>query len=131
MTQTSSFSDINLDGIQPPPPAPDLPLAPPAPRAGPPASEIAARSGITHLRYVGLAMADYERSLWFYERTWGLYQIADDGNVAFLGSSDHRSRSSCGSGPRLARGPTSSRSAPATRQAVDDWPRAWAPAACG
>jgi catechol 2,3-dioxygenase-like lactoylglutathione lyase family enzyme len=86
MTQRSSFSDVNLDSIQPPPPAPELPLAPPAPRTGPPASETAARSGITHLRYVGLAMEDYERALRFYERTWGLYRMADDGNVAFLGA---------------------------------------------
>jgi catechol 2,3-dioxygenase-like lactoylglutathione lyase family enzyme len=86
VTQTPSFSDVNLDGIQPPPPATELPLAPPVPRTGPPASEIAERSGITHLRYVGLAMADYERALRFYERVWGLYRIADDGNVAFLGA---------------------------------------------
>jgi len=86
VTQTPSFSDVNLDGIQPPPPATELPLAPPVPRTGPPASEIAERSGITHLRYVGLAMADYERALRFYERVWGLYRIADDGNPRLSGS---------------------------------------------
>jgi catechol 2,3-dioxygenase-like lactoylglutathione lyase family enzyme len=86
VTETSSFSDIDLGGIEPPPPAPELPLPPPVARTGPAASEIAAGCAITHLRYVGLAMADYERSLRFYEQTWGLYRIADDGNVAFLGS---------------------------------------------
>ncbi|MGW0704462.1 VOC family protein [Streptomyces sp. NPDC002643] len=47
---------------------------------------MAARSVITHLRHVGLAVPEYERSLKFYEQVWGLYRIADDGNVAFLGS---------------------------------------------
>lgn len=86
MSQTPSFADLNLDGIQPPPPGPKLPLPPPVARTGPPASELAAQCAITHLRYVGLAMADYERALRFYERTWGLYPVAMDGNVAFFGS---------------------------------------------
>ncbi len=55
-------------------------------RTGPPASEIAAQCVITHLRYVGLAMPDFARSLAFYEQVWGLYRVADDGNVAFLGA---------------------------------------------
>lgn len=86
MTATSSFAAMDLGGIQPPPPAPDLPLPPPVPLTGPPASEAAARCVITHLRYVGLAMPGYQRSLAFYEQIWGLYRVADDGHIAFLGS---------------------------------------------
>lgn len=82
----ATFADVTLDDVLPPAPEPDLPLPPPVALTGPKPSEVAERSVITHLRHVGLAMVDYERSLRFYEGVWGLYRVADDGNVAFLGA---------------------------------------------
>ena len=39
---------------------------------------------ITHLRHVGLAVPDYQKAAEFYKNTWGLQEVADDGNVAFF-----------------------------------------------
>jgi len=83
---TSPFRELSLAEIQPPAPWPEPQAPPAAPRSGPPPSEVAAQCVITHVRYVGLAMPDYERSLAFYEKIWGLYRVADDGNIAFLGA---------------------------------------------
>lgn len=41
---------------------------------------------VTRLRSVGLAMPNYEEALEFYTSLWGLELVAEDGNIAFLGT---------------------------------------------
>jgi catechol 2,3-dioxygenase-like lactoylglutathione lyase family enzyme len=69
-----------------PPPFVARPMPPLAARRGEPASAVAARSPITHLRHVALAVPDLAKAVAFYEGIWGLYRIADDRGVVFLGS---------------------------------------------
>jgi catechol 2,3-dioxygenase-like lactoylglutathione lyase family enzyme len=72
---------------------PDVPPSSPA-RTKPPRarqslelpSAAAARSPITHLRHVALAVPDLRAALAFYQGIWGLYRTAGDSDVAFLGS---------------------------------------------
>ena len=40
--------------------------------------------GITHLRHVDLAVADYETQRTFYRDTWGLTEVGTDGNLSYL-----------------------------------------------
>ncbi|WP_456572695.1 VOC family protein [Blastococcus sp. SYSU D00820] len=47
---------------------------------------MARRSPVTHIRYVALATPDYAEAVAFYEGIWGLYRVADDGDIAFFGS---------------------------------------------
>lgn len=42
------------------------------------------RSPVTHLRHVALAVPDFSKTVAFYESTWGLTRVADDGDVAFF-----------------------------------------------
>jgi catechol 2,3-dioxygenase-like lactoylglutathione lyase family enzyme len=85
---TATTPDTSLEDAVPPPPRPRLPAPPAVPVAQGAArpSEVAARSVITHVRYMGLAMPDLRQSLDFYRGIWGLYPVADDGNVVWLGT---------------------------------------------
>jgi catechol 2,3-dioxygenase-like lactoylglutathione lyase family enzyme len=87
MTTTSSDIDTIGDAL-PPAPRPGLPDPPAVPFAAGAArpSEVAARSVITHVRYMGLALPDLQRSLDFYQGVWGLYPVAEDGKVVWLGT---------------------------------------------
>jgi catechol 2,3-dioxygenase-like lactoylglutathione lyase family enzyme len=69
-----------------PAPRERLPLPPPVRLRGEPASARAARSPITHLRYVALATEDFAATVAFYEGIWGLYRVGGDTDVAFLGA---------------------------------------------
>ncbi len=82
----SEARGVDLDAVPPPEPVADLPLPLPAPKSRELPSEIAARSVISHLRYVALAVPDFAKSRRFYEEIWGLYPVVEDGNVAFLGA---------------------------------------------
>jgi hypothetical protein len=55
---TTSFGPSALDAAVPPPPQPGPPLPPAIAPAAVPASELARRSPITHVRYVALATED-------------------------------------------------------------------------
>jgi len=67
-------------------PAPRDQPPPPVRLRGEPASARAARSPITHLRYVALATEDFAGAVAFYEGIWGLYRVGGDTGVAFLGA---------------------------------------------
>ncbi|GHF35147.1 VOC family protein [Amycolatopsis bartoniae] len=71
--------------VEPPPfePRPEAPVAPARPVR---ASELAARSPVTALRHVALGVPDLRAACAFYEGIWGLYRVADDRDVVFLGS---------------------------------------------
>ncbi|MTD56528.1 VOC family protein [Amycolatopsis pithecellobii] len=69
-----------------PSPLAEPPLPPPAPQSGEAPSVRAARSPITHLRYVALATENLRSTVAFYEGIWGLYPVASDGDVVFLGA---------------------------------------------
>ncbi|MEO3855445.1 VOC family protein [Acrocarpospora sp. B8E8] len=69
-----------------PPPFQPRPMPPPAPAGQIRASELAARSPIAGLRHVGLGVPDLRQACAFYEGVWGLYRVADDRDVVFLGS---------------------------------------------
>jgi catechol 2,3-dioxygenase-like lactoylglutathione lyase family enzyme len=71
--------------VQPPAFVP-RPLPPLAPKGIELASAAAARSPITHLRHVALAVPDLASTLAFYEGIWGLYRVAYDSDTAYLGS---------------------------------------------
>ena len=86
MTDTSSFSDVNLDGIQPPLPAPELPLAPPIPEPGRPHRRSPPRPGSPTCATSGWRWRTTSARSGSTSRSGGLYRIADDGNVAFLGA---------------------------------------------
>jgi len=60
------------------------PPAAPAPAERP--SVTAARSPITHLRYVAVAGPNYARSVGFAEGIWGLYRTAADTDVSYFGA---------------------------------------------
>lgn len=49
-------------------------------------SAAAARSHLTGLRHVALGVPDLREAVAFYEGVWGLYRIADDRGIVFLGS---------------------------------------------
>src|SRR3954465_15301134 len=40
--------------------------------------------GITHLRHVDLAVADYETQRSFYKDTWGLTEVGTDGKLSYF-----------------------------------------------
>jgi len=63
-----------------------LPLPPAAASRGVAASELARRSPLTHLRHVALAVPDLGRACAFYEGIWGLYRVASDSGIVFLGA---------------------------------------------
>jgi catechol 2,3-dioxygenase-like lactoylglutathione lyase family enzyme len=86
MTDTYQAPATDLRGMTPPPPRPGPPLPPPAPQGNEPASVRAANSPITHLRYAALATEDFAATVAFYEGIWGLYRVAGDSGVAFLGA---------------------------------------------
>jgi catechol 2,3-dioxygenase-like lactoylglutathione lyase family enzyme len=87
-------SDSHVERVvQPPPPAPELPLAPPVPRTGPPASEIAERSGITHLRYVVASGGGY--GLRFFDPEGQVVEVSAD-----VGAKPYRELQARGSVPR-------------------------------
>lgn len=69
-----------------PPPFVARALPPPAPAGLERASVVAARCPITHLRHVALAVPDLRAAVAFYEGIWGLYRVAGDTGIAFLGS---------------------------------------------
>src|ERR1700734_2098381 len=69
-----------------PPPFAARPLPPIAPRGAELASAAAARSPITPLRHVAMAVPDLRSAVAFYEGIWGLYRVAGDGDVVYLGS---------------------------------------------
>ncbi|MFC5810259.1 VOC family protein [Streptomyces heilongjiangensis] len=46
----------------------------------------AARSALAGLRHVGLGVPDLAKATAFYEGIWGLYRVAEDTGVVFLGS---------------------------------------------
>jgi catechol 2,3-dioxygenase-like lactoylglutathione lyase family enzyme len=77
-----------LDAAAPPPPRPRLPVPPPAAVAPgqPRPSELAARSPITHVRSMSLGVPDLARTRLFYEELWGLYPVAEDSGVVWLGT---------------------------------------------
>ncbi|GAB2456682.1 VOC family protein [Jatrophihabitans fulvus] len=83
---TTSLVDTDLAAATPPDPRPGPPLPPPAPRGSVLPSLVAQRSPITHIRHVAISTADFAATLGFYEDSWGLYQVAGDGEVAFLGT---------------------------------------------
>lgn len=45
---------------------------------------ITEKSPLTHLRYVGVAVPDFEQEAQFYEDVWGLTRVSDDAGVAFF-----------------------------------------------
>ena len=49
-------------------------------------SQRAARSPITHLRYVALATDNLRETVAFYQGVWGLYPVASDDGVVYLGA---------------------------------------------
>jgi catechol-2,3-dioxygenase len=51
-----------------------------------PASELARRSPITHVRYVALATEDLAGTVAFYQGIWGLYPVGGDRDLVFLGA---------------------------------------------
>ncbi|SFP36749.1 MULTISPECIES: VOC family protein [Actinomadura] len=75
----------NLIDAEPPPFTGRI-LPPLAPRGPEPPSAVAARSHLTGLRHVGLGVPDLRDAVAFYEGVWGLYRVADDRGVVFLGS---------------------------------------------
>lgn len=80
MTATyGQLTDVPAPRAQPP-------LPPPARLLGETPSARAARSPITHLRYVALATEDFTATVAFYEGIWGLYRVGGDSGVAFLGA---------------------------------------------
>ena len=81
-----SFDPANLDAAVPPPPQPGPPLPPAIAPAAVPASEVARRSPITHVRYVALATEDLAATVAFYQGIWGLYEVGRDSDVVFLGA---------------------------------------------
>ncbi|WP_432825926.1 VOC family protein [Dactylosporangium sp. CA-092794] len=74
-----------ITGAQPPTFTPRI-LPPAAPLGPERPSETAARAHLSGLRHVALAVPDLHRTVAFYEGIWGLYRIADDRGVVFLGS---------------------------------------------
>jgi len=87
MTTTQRPTSEDLQVTAPPPAAATGPApAPPSPRPAEASSVRAARSPITHLRYVALATEDFATTVAFYEGIWGLYRVAGDHSVAFLGA---------------------------------------------
>lgn len=42
-----------------------------------------AKSAITHLRHVAMAVPDFAQAVSFYERLWGLTRVASDGDIVF------------------------------------------------
>jgi catechol 2,3-dioxygenase-like lactoylglutathione lyase family enzyme len=82
----SPYAATDMSAAVPPGPRPMPPMPPALPRRGELPSEAARRSPVTHLRHVALATPDYDQAVAFYEGIWGLYRVADDGNVAFFGS---------------------------------------------
>ena len=82
-TATRGWPVLNAE---PPAPRPGVTVPPPAPRGRLQPSEIARRSPVTHLRYVALATTDFAHTVAFYEGIWGLYRVAGDADVAFLGA---------------------------------------------
>lgn len=84
MTTSTTTTTI---GVPVPPPREDLALPPAAPRTGAEAaSACAARSPITHLRYVALGTGNLRETVTFYQGIWGLYPVATDGDVVYLGA---------------------------------------------
>ncbi|MCP9972300.1 VOC family protein [Actinomadura madurae] len=75
----------NLIDAEPPPFTGRI-LPPLAPRGPEPPSAVAARSHLAGLRHVGLGVPDLRDAVAFYEGVWGLYRVADDRGVVFLGS---------------------------------------------
>jgi len=82
VTQTPSFSDVNLDGIQPPPPARNC-RWPRLSQDGPPASEIAERPGSPTCATSAWRWRTRTRAA-VLRAGLGLYRIADDGTWRFL-----------------------------------------------
>ena len=80
------FADAEIELATPPPPRPGPPLPPPAPRGRVAPSVIAQSSPITHVRHVALSTEDLADTVSFYEDVWGLYRVAGDSEVAFLGT---------------------------------------------
>jgi catechol 2,3-dioxygenase-like lactoylglutathione lyase family enzyme len=85
--QGSSFMPAAAAAItaEPPPFVPRA-LPPLAASRALPASLLAERSPITHLRHVALGVPDLAQACAFYEGIWGLYRVADDRDVVFLGA---------------------------------------------
>ena len=83
---TTSFGPSALDAAVPPPPQPGPPLPPAIAPAAVPASELARRSPITHVRYVALATEDLAGTVAFYQGIWGLYPVGGDRDLVFLGA---------------------------------------------
>ena len=83
---TIDRTDFDITKAYPPAPRPDVSLPPPVARGDVLPSVRAQRSVITHLRYVALATEDFARTVAFYQGIWGLYPVAVDGDVAYLGA---------------------------------------------
>lgn len=43
-------------------------------------------AAVTHLRYVGMAVPDFEKAVSFYGGVWGLTEVASDGGIRFFGA---------------------------------------------
>ncbi|NMO03731.1 oxidoreductase [Gordonia sp. TBRC 11910] len=48
-----------------------------------------ARTPITHVRHVGMAVPNFDDSVEFYRSTWGLEVVAEDSGIAFFGTPAH------------------------------------------
>jgi len=83
---TTYLDATALESAVPPPPWEGPPLPPPLPRGAVAPSEIARRSPVTHVRHVALSTEDFDNAVSFYETVWGLYQVAGDSELAFLGT---------------------------------------------
>ena len=82
---TTYLDPVVLENATPPPRVgPRAAAARPSRCAG--ASERARRSPITHLRYAALATEDLRAATAFYDGIWGLYRVAGDIDVVFLGT---------------------------------------------
>ncbi len=88
MTITSTGPGRSVDDAVPPParPHPSLPPAVPSAPGSEKASETAARSVITHARSMSLAVPDLASARAFYEDVWGLYAVAEETDLVWLGT---------------------------------------------
>jgi catechol 2,3-dioxygenase-like lactoylglutathione lyase family enzyme len=51
---------------------------------------------VTHLRYVGMAVPDFDQAVSFYGGAWGLTEVASDKGVKFFAAEGSRSPTSTG-----------------------------------
>jgi catechol 2,3-dioxygenase-like lactoylglutathione lyase family enzyme len=83
---TTQYTSGMLASALPPEPALGPPLPPPVPRGAVAPSELARRSPVTHIRHVALSTENLAEARAFYQNVWGLYEVAGDSGLSFLGT---------------------------------------------